>query len=44
MISEEFQLPLYQISGTLKMIAQERGTSMDRESLILLGRELAEKH
>lgn len=44
MISKEFQLPLYQISGTLKMIAQERGLSIDRESLILLGREIAEKH
>jgi hypothetical protein len=44
MISEEFQLPFYQISSTLKMIAQERGMSPDREYLIRLGRELAEKY
>ncbi len=44
MISEEFQLPLYQISSTLKMIAQERGISPDREYLINLGRELAINH
>ena len=44
MISEELQLPLYQISGTLKMIAQERGINPDREYLIRLGRELANKY
>ncbi len=44
MISEELNLPLYQISAPLKMIAKERWKGPERSYLVELWRELAEKY